>query len=46
MKVHPGHKGVAELTHVSSEIGLRLYSLYVDTRLDNPYDDFEEVKLR
>ena len=46
LKVNPGHKGVAELTHVSSEIGLRLYSLYVDNRLDNPYDDFEEVKLR
>lgn len=46
MKTYPGHKCVAELTHVSSEIGLRLYSLYLDTRLDNPYDDFEEVKLR
>lgn len=46
MKAYPGHKCVAELTHVSSEIGLRLYSLYVDNRLDNPYDDFEEVKLR
>ena len=46
MKTYPGHTCVAELTHVSSEIGLRLYSLYLDTRLDNPYDDFEEVKLR
>lgn len=46
MRTYPGHKCVAELTHVSSEIGLRLYSLYLDTRLDNPYDDFEEVRLR
>ena len=46
MKTYPGHKCVVELTHVSSEIGLRLYSLYLDTRLDNPYDDFEEVRLR
>lgn len=46
MKTYPGHKCVAELTHVSSEIGLRLYSLYLDTRLDNPYYDYEEVRLR
>ena len=46
MKHYPSHKCAAQLTHVSSEIGLRLYSLYLDTRLDNPYDDFEEVKLR
>lgn len=46
MKHYPNHKCTPQLTDVSSEIGLRLYSLYVDTRLNNPYDGYEEVKLR
>lgn len=46
MKLYPNDKRVAELTHVSSEIGLRLYSLYEDTRLSDVNSDYEEVRLR
>lgn len=46
MRMYSGDKRVHQLTHVASEIGLRLYSLYVDTRLDNVNSDYEEVRLR
>lgn len=39
-------KNTVGLTHVTSEIGLRLYSLYVDNRLDSAQSDYEEVRLR
>lgn len=46
MKRYPNHKGIGQLTYVSSEIGLRLYSLYVDDRIESVMKDYEEVRLR
>lgn len=45
MKLYPKDKRVHELTWVSSEVGLRLYSLYIDTRKEDTRD-YEEVRLR
>lgn len=46
MSRYPNHKGIGQLTYVSSEIGLRLYSLYVDDRIESVMKDYEEVRLR